>query len=69
MPSVFKDNILTHFVASLMAGATATTITQPLDVIKTRMMSSSPGTYKSVAHCGSTIFQKHGLIGFFKGMS
>lgn len=67
LPSIFKDNMLTHFTASLMAGATATTITQPLDVIKTRMMSASPGTYKSIAHCASNIFKEHSLLGFFKG--
>lgn len=65
--SIFKDNLLTHFTASLMAGGAATTITQPLDVIKTRLMSSAPGTYKSIAHCATSVFRQYGLLGFFKG--
>ena len=69
LPNIFKDNTLTHFTASLIAGGTATTITQPLDVIKTRMMSAPSGTYKSIAHCAKDVFRHHGPLGFFKGWS
>lgn len=37
---LFHDNIITHFGASFMAGFVATTISSPVDVIKTRLMSS-----------------------------
>ena len=69
LPNIFKDNTLTHFTASLIAGGTATTITQPLDVIKTRMMSAPSGTYKSIAHCAKDVFRHHCSLGFFKGWS
>uniref|UniRef100_T1J1Y2 Mitochondrial dicarboxylate carrier n=1 Tax=Strigamia maritima TaxID=126957 RepID=T1J1Y2_STRMM len=70
----FHDNLLTHFTASLTAvmviwcleGAIATTLTQPLDVLKTRMMNAKPGEYKSVLHCAKVV----GMLGpmaFFKG--
>lgn len=67
VPSVFEDNLLTHFTASTMAGAVATTLTQPLDVLKTRMMNAAPNEYRSILHCVSVIMKQHGLLGFFKG--
>ncbi|KAK2571913.1 Mitochondrial dicarboxylate carrier [Acropora cervicornis] len=42
----FKDNIITHFTASFIAGTIATSITQPVDVMKTRLMEAKPGQYK-----------------------
>ncbi|CAG9767188.1 unnamed protein product [Ceutorhynchus assimilis] len=63
---VFKDNLITHFLASLTAGAIATSLTQPLDVLKTRAMNAKPGEYSSlwaiVVHTS-----KLGPMGFFKG--
>ncbi|OAD55624.1 Mitochondrial dicarboxylate carrier [Eufriesea mexicana] len=42
----FKDNPITHIVSSVFAGAVATTLTQPLDVLKTRAMNAKPGEFK-----------------------
>lgn len=62
----FKDDPRLHFVSSLIAGGIATTLTQPLDVLKTRAMNAQPGEYKSqweiVRHVA-----KMGPLGFFKG--
>lgn len=62
----FKDDPRLHFSASLAAGAIATTLTQPLDVLKTRAMNAKPGEFKStwdiVKHTA-----KLGPLGFFKG--
>lgn len=62
----FKDDPLTHFAASLTAGAIATTLTQPLDVLKTRAMNAKPGEFANlwaiVKHTA-----KLGPIGFFRG--
>ncbi|KAH8335368.1 hypothetical protein KR074_000294 [Drosophila pseudoananassae] len=62
----FEDNLVTHFTASLLAGAIATTLTQPLDVLKTRSMNAKPGEFKGlwdiVKHTS-----KLGPLGFFKG--
>lgn len=63
---VFKDNMLTHFTASFLAGATATLITMPLDVMKTRVMNAKPGQYPTLLHCAKDI-AKAGPLGFFKG--
>uniref|UniRef100_A0AAR2ILI9 Mitochondrial dicarboxylate carrier n=1 Tax=Pygocentrus nattereri TaxID=42514 RepID=A0AAR2ILI9_PYGNA len=37
---IFTDNIATHFIASFIAGGCATVLCQPMDVVKTRLMSS-----------------------------
>lgn len=62
----FQDNIVTHFSASFFAGATATAITMPLDVMKTRMMNAPPGMYSSLLDCAKDI-ASIGPSGFFKG--
>ncbi|CAF0848095.1 unnamed protein product [Brachionus calyciflorus] len=64
----FKDNLLTHFTASLSAGVIATVITMPLDVLKTRLMNAKPGEYSSIMHCAKDIL-KVGPSGFFKGFT
>lgn len=62
----FKDNIITHFTASFIAGTIATGITQPVDVMKTRLMEAKPGQYKSVPHC-ILYTARLGPMGFYKG--
>ncbi|GBM55396.1 Mitochondrial dicarboxylate carrier [Araneus ventricosus] len=62
----FNDNLITHFTASTIAGAIATTMTQPLDVLKTRTMNAKPGEYRNLWHC-ITVTAKLGPLGFFKG--
>jgi len=62
----FSDNLVTHFSASLCAGAIATTMTQPLDVLKTRAMNAKPGEFKGamdlIRYTGRT-----GPMAFYKG--
>ena len=65
----FQDNLATHFTASLAAGAIATTMTQPMDVLKTRSMNAKPGEFKSsvdlikyTAKNGPMAFYKVGIL-------
>lgn len=62
----FTDNLTTHLLASSVAGAIATSLTQPLDVLKTRAMNAKPGEFNGVwdivRHTA-----KLGPLGFFKG--
>lgn len=60
-----QDNLTTHFTASFMAGFVATTICSPVDVIKTRVMSShvKEGIVKMV----TDITKAEGLGWMFKG--
>ncbi|KAK7078400.1 hypothetical protein SK128_011747 [Halocaridina rubra] len=62
----FSDNLTCHFTSSLAAGAIATTMTQPVDVIKTRAMNASPGEFRNLWHI-ITYTAKLGPLGFFKG--
>lgn len=67
---LFKDNIVTHFTASLIAAFVATVLTNPLDVVKTRIMNQSKEStqlYKNSIDCGIKIFKIEGLGGFYKG--
>ncbi|CAH1129042.1 unnamed protein product [Ceutorhynchus assimilis] len=65
---VFKDNLLTHFLSSLAAGLIATVLTQPVDVIKTRLMNSKPGEYPTVLHC-IKFTALLGPLAFYKGIT
>ncbi|XP_034567987.1 mitochondrial dicarboxylate carrier [Notolabrus celidotus] len=60
------DNILTHFLASVFAGGCATILCQPLDVVKTRLMSSEQ-EYRGVFHCLAET-AKLGPKAFYKGL-
>ncbi|XP_058118475.1 mitochondrial dicarboxylate carrier-like [Anopheles ziemanni] len=62
----FTDNIGTHFLAALIAGGMATTMTQPIDMVKTVMMNAKPGEFNSIGAILVHIGQL-GPLGFFKG--
>lgn len=64
---IFEDDVMTHLLASLMAGTTATTLTQPLDVVKTRLMNETVGHYKGAIDVARTIMRDYGPLGFFRG--
>ncbi|KAF9355822.1 hypothetical protein BGX26_006070 [Mortierella sp. AD094] len=60
-----------NIVAAMGAGATSTTITNPLWVIKTRFMTQNehtPYRYNNTLHAFTTIYRVEGLRGFYKGL-
>ncbi|VDL99150.1 unnamed protein product [Schistocephalus solidus] len=63
----FHDNPITHFSASIGAAGIATCMTQPFDVMKTRLMNAPPGKYSGLAACGLDVMRT-GPLGFFKGL-
>jgi len=68
----FKDNIITHFTASLIASFVATVLTNPLDVVKTRLMNQKQGAvgefaYSSMTDCFTKILKNEGPMGLYKG--
>ncbi|KAL7057624.1 hypothetical protein AAHC03_017123 [Spirometra sp. Aus1] len=63
----FNDNPVTHFSASIGAAGIATCMTQPFDVMKTRLMNAPPGKYSGLAACGLDVMRT-GPLGFFKGL-
>jgi len=63
-----NNNILTSFLASLVAGFIAAASTSPVDVIKTRIMNDKKRIiYKNSFDCFIKILKTEGLIGFYKG--
>jgi len=62
----FSDNLVTHFTSSLCAGAIATTMTQPLDVCKTRAMNAKPGEFKGALDL-IRFTGRNGPMAFYKG--
>ncbi|KAF7367336.1 hypothetical protein MSAN_00796000 [Mycena sanguinolenta] len=63
----FKDNLLLHVTASLLAGTFATTVCSPADVMRTRIMSSSSSA--SFLHVLTTSIREEGPRVLFKGWS
>eukprot|EP00049_Salpingoeca_infusionum_P006096 m.101312 g.101312 ORF g.101312 m.101312 type:complete len:291 (-) comp13196_c0_seq2:70-942(-) len=66
-PDVFPDNIWTHFVASTGAGLVATLVTQPMDVVKTRMMNAKTGQRTGAVQCLVDIVRSEGAVALYKG--
>ncbi|KAI2471760.1 mitochondrial dicarboxylate carrier [Annulohypoxylon bovei var. microspora] len=59
------DTTTTHFASSLLAGFVATTICSPVDVIKSRVMSTSHE--QGIAHLLREIYAKEGITWMFRG--
>ncbi|CAH8869041.1 unnamed protein product [Trichobilharzia szidati] len=63
----FQDKPLTHMIASSSAAGVATFITQPFDVMKTRLMNAPPGKYSGLMNCAVDLAIT-GPLSFFKGL-
>lgn len=62
-----QDRTPTHFLASGIAGGLITVTTQPLDVMKTRLMNAPRSENATLSSVASGIFNEAGISGFFKG--
>ncbi|KAK4162195.1 putative mitochondrial dicarboxylate transporter [Cladorrhinum sp. PSN259] len=63
-----EDSLWTHFSASFLAGVVAATVTSPIDVIKTRVMSAQGhDSKKGMAGLLKDIYKAEGLKWMFKG--
>eukprot|EP00040_Diaphanoeca_grandis_P001024 m.17296 g.17296 ORF g.17296 m.17296 type:complete len:314 (-) comp11425_c0_seq1:65-1006(-) len=63
-----------HFVSSFLAGFIAVGVTNPVDVVKTRVMNQKVDpitgkgvTYSSAIHCFTTVARTEGIAGLYKG--
>ncbi|KAF3202104.1 Mitochondrial dicarboxylate transporter [Orbilia oligospora] len=63
---MFEDNLMTHFVASTMAGGVATLICSPVDVVKTKIMSSHDPD--GIIHLLKETTKREGMTWAFKGL-
>lgn len=60
-----------YFLASGGSGILTAVATNPIWVIKTRMLSTArdaPGAYRSIAHGASAIYKAEGWRGFYRGL-
>ncbi|EPT05528.1 hypothetical protein FOMPIDRAFT_1044854 [Fomitopsis schrenkii] len=58
---------LVHGLSAASAGALATLVTHPLDVVKTKMQVRTDEKYSSLVRSILTIQRERGLLGFFDG--
>lgn len=56
-----------HFSCGVFAGLLASAVTQPADVIKTKMQ-LYPERYHNVVAVAAYIHRKYGVRGYFKGL-
>jgi len=63
----FQDNVAAHLTSSVIAGTVATLMTQPFDVMKTRMMNAAPGEYDGIMSCARDTARGGLIKGFYKG--
>uniref|UniRef100_A0A146LY52 Kidney mitochondrial carrier protein 1 n=1 Tax=Lygus hesperus TaxID=30085 RepID=A0A146LY52_LYGHE len=66
-------NVVTHLVSSATAGVVAAVSSQPVDLIKNRLMHQSvlpDGThqYTGMTQCGIDIIRREGFLALFKGV-
>lgn len=57
----------THFACGIVSGILASVITQPVDVIKTKMQ-LYPDKFNNIKSVFIFVHQKYGYRGFFKGI-
>ncbi|KAJ9582583.1 hypothetical protein L9F63_023071 [Diploptera punctata] len=70
---IFSDNIITHALASLVAGLIAAILTTPFDTLKTRLMNQPTDKagrgilYKNTTDCILQSVRNEGLFSLYKG--
>ncbi|KAF3911512.1 Mitoferrin-2 [Dactylellina cionopaga] len=63
---MFEDNLTTHFTASTLAGGVATLVCSPVDVVKTKIMSSHDPA--GIVHLLRETTKREGITWAFKGL-
>ncbi|XP_076233562.1 mitochondrial glycine transporter [Calliopsis andreniformis] len=62
-----KSSAPIHFSCGVLAGIFASIVTQPADVIKTKMQ-LYPNEFKDVRGAIIRVYKKYGVLGYFKGI-
>jgi len=62
-----EDAFPCHFTSAVCAGVVTTTLTSPVDVVKTRYVNSSPGEFRSAVQCAGVLAREGGFKIFYKG--
>ena len=66
---ILEDGVVAHLVCGLGAGFIATCVGSPVDVLKTRIMSTTNGqpNYSGIGDCLSKTIKNEGFKAFYKG--
>lgn len=64
-----SDQVKTHVVSSIFTSIACTALTQPLDVLKTRMMNASGSGRQNIQEAITDVYRSSGYIGFYKGFN
>ncbi|KAI0050032.1 mitochondrial carrier [Auriscalpium vulgare] len=64
---LMREGLALHFTASMVAGFICSVTSNPVDVVKVRVMNDKEGQFKGVSDCVRTIWTKEGPMAFFKG--
>ncbi|KAF8313201.1 mitochondrial carrier [Clavulina sp. PMI_390] len=64
---VFKEGLEVHLASSLFAGLVVSMASNPVDVIKVRIMNDTTSRYRGILHCVSDVFRFEGPLAFYKG--
>ncbi|KAI0689966.1 mitochondrial carrier [Cytidiella melzeri] len=64
---IMQEGLGLHFTASLFAGLFCSITSNPVDVVKVRLMSDKTGQYKGVVDCIRMIMVNEGPRAFYKG--
>ncbi|BEI83229.1 hypothetical protein CcaverHIS002_0310970 [Cutaneotrichosporon cavernicola] len=54
-------------IAGSAGGITQVLVGQPFDIVKVRVQTAAPGTYKSPLDCAAKLLKNEGPLGFYKG--
>jgi hypothetical protein len=63
-----NSNFFLKFSAGSLAGAIGSTVGNPFDVLKTRMMASEGKSPPSMVQAASTLYKQQGIMGFYRGI-
>lgn len=55
-------------MSGAFAGFCSTMANNPVDVVKTKMQGESAHKYENFGHCFKSIYQQHGVSGFYHGV-
>lgn len=64
---LMRDAFPLHVFAAVCAGFVTTTLTSPVDVVKTTYVNSAPGTYSGAVGCARDLARTGGFKVFYKG--
>jgi solute carrier family 25 oxoglutarate transporter 11 len=69
----FKENILLHFVASMISGLITTAASMPVDIAKTRIQNmkiiDGKPEYRGAIHVLASVIRKEGFFSLWKGFT